>query len=168
MMAGQPVSFESAFGDFAAEISFEYDQFVGNFGNGYRADLCAWQWKSAKPLSAKGIMKRRVVAAGGWQAMQLRIEADQTYEYATKGTWQTSAASKATSAAGHADRQGRLIGAVLSNDYKLSEPIDLGARGRFIAPLDGHLYLRCNDDWTRLGDNAGEVTVHIRLPKASN
>ena len=44
-MSEQPgVSFESVYGPVAREISFEYDLFVRQLDNGYRPDLCAWQW----------------------------------------------------------------------------------------------------------------------------
>ena len=38
MMSGRKASFEATYGDVAEHISFEYDQFVKNFGNGYRAE----------------------------------------------------------------------------------------------------------------------------------
>jgi len=41
------VSFESVYGPVAKQVSFEYDQFLRRVGNGYRADLTAWQWKAA-------------------------------------------------------------------------------------------------------------------------
>ncbi len=60
--------------------------------------------------------------------------------------------------------QGKLTG-VIMKDYELSEPIPLGSRGTFIAPTEGNLYLRCGEEWTRLGDNSGTITVYIRLGK---
>lgn len=33
---------------------------------------------------------------------------------------------------------------------------------RFVSPDDGQLFLRCQDDWNKLADNAGELTVHFR------
>ena len=35
---------KTRFASVAREISFEYDQFIKSLDNGYRADLCAWQW----------------------------------------------------------------------------------------------------------------------------
>ena len=57
---------------------------------------------------------------------------------------------------------GKLLGVVVS-EFKLGEPLEIGARGKFTATKDGDLYFRCRDDWNRLADNAGELTVHMRL-----
>jgi hypothetical protein len=31
-----------------------------------------------------------------------------------------------------------------------------------VAPIDGQLFLRCEEDWTQLADNDGEVSVTLR------
>lgn len=176
MMAGERVTFESAFGDVAAEISFEYDQFVANFGNGYRADLCAWQWKPAKALAPKARVRRTVEAAAGWQAARVRVAEKKTYEYLAEGTWQTSPASEPISADGRAasdensenessdlsSTHGCLMAVVLTDSYTLSKPFPLGTRGTFVAPVSGRLYLRCQDSWTQISDNQGSLDVFLR------
>jgi len=62
--------------------------------------------------------------------------------------------------------QGGLEGVLLfheEGDYRLGEPFFLGAKGRWTAPANGRLYLRCRDDWTRLADHSGGITVRLQL-----
>ena len=157
-------SFDQAFGPIANEISFEYDQFVENFGNGYRADLCAWDW-SAKPkkLSGSRKAKTKVNAQAGWQATKVLVAAGTTYTYETTGKWQFEPTGE-VDADGSSSGQGRLIGVTLK-DFKLSKPFELGAKGEFTAEYDGQLYLRCQDDWLNLGDNSGMVEVQLQQKK---
>ena len=167
LMKKQNVSFESIYGDVAPQVSFEYDQFVENFGNGYRADLCAWNWK-VKPKKLRG--KQRVVeivkANRGWQATKLMVEANRKYDFATIGNWQLSQNSTEISADGESGR-GKLVGAILAQDeegwFKLSKPFDLGAKGSFTAEKTGQLCLRCGDRWTDLANNKGEIKTYLRI-----
>lgn len=153
-------SFDKAFGPVAPQISFEYDQFVQNFGNGYRVDLCVWDWKSKpKKLSRKSKSKVKVKAQAGWQSTRVVALAGTTYNYVTEGEWRLDAMTK-TDANGNEYGNGRLEG-VLYKDFKLSEPFDLGKEGNFVAPSDGHLYVRCKDDWTDLANNDGTIQVVI-------
>lgn len=163
-------SFESVYGSVAKELSFEYDLFLRTVGNGYRADLVAWPWKDcgkARALAAGGSTKiPRVKAAAGWQAARIRVEQGAEYEVATTGTWQTSAAGPAVTAAGDADGRGRLVATVLRGDkadgFTLGDEFPVGHARTFSAPEDGELFLRCGDDWTQLGDNTGELAVTVR------
>ena len=86
------------------------------------------------------------------------MKSGQRISYSTIGTWSLNQDGEKLTASGALDGTGRLVG-VLFQDYKLSEPFELGAEGTFVAPSDGKLYLRCRDDWTGLGDNTGETTV---------
>jgi hypothetical protein len=163
MMSGERATFESTFGDIAKEISFEYDQFVKNMDNGYRADLCAWQWKPAKPLPKKRKLKRTVKAAAGWQATQIKVQQGVTYDFATKGEWQTNPAEEKVSANGDKSGTGKLIGTVLTDNYMLTEVIPMGTRGKFTASQNGQLYVRCQDAWSQIDDNSGDLDVYIRV-----
>ena len=163
-------SFERAYGAVAQELSFEYDLFLRTVGNGYRADLVAWPWKDsgkARGLTVGGSAKiPRVKAAAGWQAARIRVERGGQYEVQATGTWKTSAAGPAVTAAGDADGRGRLVAAVLQGDktdgFTLGDEFTIGGDGTFSAPEDGELFLRCGDAWTQLGDNAGELAVTVR------
>ena len=165
IMSGGEDSFDKAFGNVADNISFEYDQFVQNFGNGYRVDLCAWNWRVADSnLSSNGRIKTEIDSQLGWQPTKLEAREGVSYDYAAQGTWKTSTTEETVSADGHDSGRGRLIGAIL-HDFQLSEPIELGKRGSFVPPVTGQLYLRCRDNWTELADNEGEITVHLRRTK---
>jgi hypothetical protein len=162
MMSGGKDSFENAFGSVADNISFEYDQFVRNFGNGYRVDLCAWNWNlKAANLSSTGRSKTVVKAQSGWQPTRLETREGVSYEYVAQGEWNISFADDAISADGNEAGKGKLIGMIL-HDFKIEGTFELGVRGTFVAPVKGQLYLRCDDSWTELADNEGEITVHLR------
>lgn len=167
-------SFESAYGSVARELSFEYDLFLRTVGNGYRADLAAWPWQDhgkARPLAVEASAKiPRVKAAAGWQATRVRVERGAAYELEATGTWRTSAAGPALTAAGDADGHGRLLAAVLRDEageaLSLGDEFPVGAGGPFTAPDDGTLFVRCDDAWTELGDNSGELSVTVRRAAA--
>ena len=164
LLNGQRSSFEDVYGPMAKEISFEYVQFLKDFDIGYRADLCSWDWKTkfsgvlTRPITSK------IKAAGGWQPSRLAVKEGQSYKYSTKGEWllepsgESGESGKKVTAAGTSEGAGRLE-AVIFHDYKLSDPIELGEEGVFVAPIEGKLFLRCRDSWAKLGDNTGEVTV---------
>lgn len=157
-------SFDQAFGPIAKEISFEYDQFIENFGNGYRADLCAWDW-NAKPRKLAGSrrVKAKVNAQSGWQATKAIVANGTTYTFETTGDWQFEPTGE-VDADGSSSGQGRLIG-VLLNDFKLGKPFELGVKGEFTAKGDGQLYVRCQDDWLSLSDNDGTIEMVLQKKK---
>ena len=164
-------SFDEAFGDVEKKISFEYDQFVANFDNGYRADLCVWQWVDEPKTMEKG--KVTVAAKQGWQASSLLLEKGQKYDFVcpkikdengkrVQQAWRISDLEKPVTAQGNPRGAGKLVGAILQ-DFKLSEPFELGAKNvGFVAPESGQLYLRCQDKWSALADNDGQINVYIR------
>jgi hypothetical protein len=75
----------------------------------------------------------------------------------------------------HAGRPlGMLIGAIRSvprpsepPGTTLLEVIPLGRDRTFTARVSGTLYLRLNDDWNALADNAGEIEVRIEAERGS-
>jgi hypothetical protein len=158
------VSFESVYGPVARELSFEYDELLRTVGNGYRVDLAAWPWAERGKFRRldRGSLKSPAVKAGrGWQASRLAVEQGAAYEVEASGTWRTAPAAAAVGAAGAPDGHGGLVGAVF-RDYALGAEIPLEPGRSFVAPDSGDLYLRCRDDWTQLGDNAGQITVTFR------
>lgn len=82
--------------------------------------------------------------------------------YSTTGEWTITKGGKKLTADGNDEGRGKLVG-ILFNDYKLSEPFDLGASGVWEAPSDGNLFLRCGDDWNSTADNSGTIAVRIKL-----
>ncbi|MEC9091907.1 MAG: hypothetical protein VX438_04320 [Planctomycetota bacterium] len=162
MMSGGKATFESVYGDVAQEISFEYAQFFRNLGNGYRVDLCQWDWTS-KPNAISGSRRVncRIDSAKGWQASKLKLNQGKKYEFVCVGEWSTSQSAATCDGNGDPEGKGKLIGVIFAN-YQLSEVIELGQKGEFIAKQDGHLFLRCRDAFTQIADNKGVITVHFR------
>ena len=157
---GAPARFEDAFGSVLDEIDFEYRQFVLHLDQGYRVDLCRWDWdRKFRPATSTPI-NARVAAQRGWQASGAIVTKGETYQYRSKGAWRMDGGKQDVSADGQADGAGRLE-AVVFQDFKLSEPFPLGVQGTFTAPSDGKLFLRCHDRWNELADNSGFVTVKI-------
>lgn len=163
ILAGRDVSFEQVYGPVAREISMEYLLFLKHIDQGYRVDLCALNWKQ-KFLAPKDdrTRKTRVEAKAGWQPSGVTVASGRTYQYATRGTWQTAKEFEPVGADGGADGVGRLT-AILMHDYAFGEPFALGSSGTFSAPADGDLWLRCADRWNALADNDGTIDVALRL-----
>ncbi len=161
-LTGQEADFERMFSPRRRQLEFEFAQFVKNVEQGYRVDLCEWDWdRQATELEPKAGICRRVVANRGYQATGLRVRRDRRYSYQSHGTWTADPSRSPTDADGDEDGHGRLV-AVVMNDYELSEPFHLGVKGSFVAPDKGQLYVRCQDDWGQLADNEGEVTITLR------
>lgn len=167
LMEGRPgASFEATFGPVAGELAFEFDRFVADVGNGFRADLVAWPWKAKRrKLPLAGRARATPKARGGWQASGVEVEAGAVYVITAEGQWRTRPDAEATGPDGGEDGRGRLVGALFT-DFTLSEEIPIGTHTSWIAPADGVLVLRCADDWTGLADNDGQVSVTIRRGRA--
>jgi hypothetical protein len=169
LLKKEPTSFEAVYGDMAKEIMFEYRFFLKHLEQGYRADLCSWDWKRKFRLpKGSATITAKIKADRGWQPSGVIVAAGVNYEYKAAGTWQTAKDGAACSAdggknAGEKGGGGRLLGVVMNMaDYQLGEPIELGAGGSFKAPADGQLYLRCGDKWGELADNKGTLTVKLK------
>ena len=164
LVTKQPGKFDEHFASVRNEIAFEYRFLLERVGDGYRIDLCRWDWRTKfRPLELNRSHKTRVVAARGFQASGLSVVAGEQYTYQTAGRWSTSAEPGDTDADGGAADGGRLVGVVMKG-YELSEPLLLGTHGSFESPASGRLYLRCNDAWNEVADNAGQVEVSLRSP----
>ena len=176
LMAEKQDSFKKAFGDVADKIDFEYDQFVANFDNGYRADLCVWEWRD----DAKEIGDKRaavsVNANQGWQATGILLDQGESYDFICPGSkddngkrvppsWQIRK-DQSVSPNGNGRGDGRLVGAILS-DFELSEPFEIGNKKLATeVPASGQLYVRCREKWNAIGDNEGQVKVYVRKSPA--
>lgn len=163
LLNNKGTTFERVYGSMADEISFEYLFFLEHFDVGYRADLCAWDWKArfTRPRG-KGSLSSRIEAGRGWQPARMRVKAGEEIEYAAEGTWKTGPAKESVDADGEKDGSAKLIGVVF-NDYKLGKPFELGTFGSFAAPSDGKLFLRCNDMWAQIADNTGRMSVKVKV-----
>jgi hypothetical protein len=160
-LANREDTFGKLFDPVANQLAFEYQFTVDHMAPGYRVDLCAWDWdKRFRNLEGCRPMRSKIVAARGYQASGLLVAAGQSYAYSARGTWTTDAQSGPVTADGSTPGTGRLE-AVVMRDFQLSEPILLGRDGKFSAPSDGQLYLRCRDAWNQVDDNEGSVVVAI-------
>lgn len=166
LLMNKPASFNQTYGSMAREISFEYLFFLKHFDQGYRCDLCQWDWKTKfRKLNSTRTLVAKIEANEGWQASRALVEAGTEYQFSTDGEWKTSSDAESVTAKGNDQGLGTLVGVVLveneDNEYELSEEFELGETGRFQAPAGGKLFLRCRDDWHELADNSGKVTVKI-------
>ncbi len=171
LLLGKPVSFEQVFGPVARNIEFEYLFFLKHMDNGYRVDLCAWDWEAKfRPLrNSSRAIKTTVRAERGWQPSGMTVLSGIEYEYVSTGRWKTenvsgvkSLDSKSLDADGGEDGTGRLMGVVMQ-DFKLGKPFKLGTHGSFTLPSGGDLYLRCKDRWNELADNSGQIKFKVKV-----
>lgn len=166
LLMNKPVSFNQTYGSMDREISFEYLFFLRHFDQGYRCDLCQWDWKTKfrKPNSVRPLASK-IEANQGWQASRVLVEEGQEYQISTIGEWNTATESKEVTASGDDSGRGILMGVVLyeneNDEYELSAEFELGGAERFQAPASGKLFLRCRDHWHELADNSGKISVKI-------
>ena len=162
ILAEQGGTFQSVYGPMAPEIAFEYRFFLDHMDNGFRVDLCRWDWKTkAVGLRGSANVQAKVESTRGWQASRLLAKEGQSYEFTATGEWSLEKEADKVSADGDSNGKGQLVG-VLFDDYKLSEPFPLGATCRWTAPSDGTLFVRCADEWSALADNSGVITLKIK------
>lgn len=160
--------FQDAFGPKIQELRFEYGLFLDHLQPGYRADLCAWDWNRKFFDLSKA--SSRTVSAGvqasrGWQPSGLTLTAGVEYVYKSSGTWRAKKDAEAVNAGGATGGEAKLVGIVMK-DYKLGKEFELGSSGRFTAPSDGNLFLRCRLPWNQLADATGRVSVKFKIKGA--
>lgn len=165
LLAGKQLDFVKHFDKDLDRIRFEHRLLASQFGPGYRAELCAWDWKTQFGPPIRGETRELAVeAARGWQATGLTLSRGERLGYKASGQWRISDAGPLLSADGASDNRGKLIG-VLLDGYQLGEAFPLGRGGALTSPGDGKLFVRCYDDWNQLGDNSGSVTLTLPKPE---
>lgn len=155
--------FQGVFGRQLQEIEFELKFLLDHLQTGFRADLCAWDWrkKFTPCTTATRPVTIKVLARRGWQPSGLTLAAGQEFQYTASGTWKIAADSPGLTAEGDSEGQGRLEAAIMKAN-QLGSPFPLSAEGSLEAPSDGNLYLRCADQWNKLDDNSGAITVRFK------
>jgi hypothetical protein len=163
LLNGQKTRFEDVYGPMAQEISFEYLFFLKHMEQGYRCELCAWDWKTRfLRLRGTATAQAKINANRGWQASRVAMKKGDKIAYTVIGEWTLEKGGPKISSDGDEDGQGKLIG-VLFDDYRLSEPFDLGQQGEYEATSDGNLFIRCRDEWNSVADNAGIATIKFKV-----
>lgn len=164
LLVNQQGSFEQTFGSMAKEIDFEYRFFLKHLSQGYRTDLCGWDWKRKfTPLRSAGrTLTCSLSAARGWQATAVIMLPGIEYRYTAEGTWKPGKDQESVDANGGAGGAGRLVG-ILWKDYQLSEPFDLGAEGTLKPRSEGSLFVRCQSPWNKIAENTGRMTFKIKV-----
>jgi hypothetical protein len=158
LLAGKDVSFEQTYAATTQQLFFEYLFFLEHISQGYRVDLCAWNWKKKFTSLQPGQTQSVIIAAGrGWQPTGLTVRSAAQYKYVSAGTWQIAGQSEVDTDGDDRGR-GRLVG-VLMKDYQLGPEFELGAKGPIQFEGDGDLYLRCRNTWNKLAGDRGRVTV---------
>ncbi len=167
VLGGQKITFQDVFGPQMKELDFEFRFSFKHLEQGYRVDLCSWDWKRkfVSRIPVDHSLSVPIQADRGWQPSGLTVKADAAYEYRVKDTWSAGKEAKSVDADGAADGRGRLVGVVMK-DYELGKEFELGKSGSLTAPGDGDLYLRCRVPWTEIGDNSGKITVWFRRKAA--
>jgi hypothetical protein len=161
LLTKQPMSFELVYGGGLPQLDFEYKLFIKDICEGYRVDLCAWDWKKKfRKLETAAPVSASVAADRGWQPTSASVAPDVEYEFSAAGSWKLDADTE-LDADGGGQGRGRLVGAVLK-DYVLSDEFDLGSYGSFSPPAEGDLYVRCRDAWDSLADNSGRLALKIK------
>lgn len=156
------VSFRDTYAPVMRELAFEYRFFVTHLQDGYRADLCRWDWDRRFQEPHDVAVVSRVAARRGWQPAGAIVSPERWYDYSASGQWRTGKDQANVTADGKGDGTARLEG-VIFDDFRLSEPFPLGAYGKFRPPSAGRLYVRCRDAWNHLADNRGSMSLKIKL-----
>jgi hypothetical protein len=165
LLAGRDVSFERTYASTTQELFFEYLLFLQHISQGYRVDLCAWDWKRRFTCLQPGLDRKVAIAAGhGWQPTGLTVSSGTEYAYLAEGAWQIADESEAVDADGDDQGRGRLVG-VLMKDRQLGAEFELGAKGSLQLKSDGDLYLRCRNAWNKLAGDHGDIKVTFQLPR---
>lgn len=161
-LAGEDPEFGDYFVDCRRELETEFHHFASQLNRGYRVDLCRWNWQAESELLEPGKEAQASVHAGrGLQATGMIVASRVEYAFESKGKWQIDRSGPALTSDGQTNGAGQLVGAIFA-DQQMSEPINLGTSGTFVAPHDGTLYLRCRDAWHAIADNQGSVKVRIK------
>jgi len=157
------------------DMQEEWRLFARNLTQGYNSVQAAIDFIPGRPMAVAGA-KTQVAADRGWQSSEILVERDRTYEITATG--QITVATKPkpwiSEPQGVSIRYsdghpvGQLLAAIRS-EVPVKEPphttmlevYPVGRRLLLKAPVTGTLYLRVNDFWNELSDNAGKYNVSI-------
>lgn len=163
LLSGRGGSFERSFRSQQEELEFEFTFFLDHLERGFDVERCCWNWqkKFREPTSQRPITST-VRADRGWQPSGTKVIAGGTYQFECTGDWSISADAEEHGAEGNEQESGKLAGCLFDGE-SLSELFQIDPSMPFVAPAAGQLFLRCEDDWTSLSDNTGQLSVGISL-----
>ena len=160
--------------DHWAEISEDWQLFVGEIDYGYDVARASVMRKPARALPAAGAAIA-LVTNRGWQSSGCRLEAGYEYRITATGRYQVAGGSQPwpCEAGGETIRYagGRPLGMLLAavSDLEgeppaktpLAGPQPIGLSGVIKPERSGTLYLKINEPASGLEDNAGTLTVKV-------
>jgi hypothetical protein len=164
-------------------LDIEWNLFVRTLEYGHDIERAAIDFKPGERLPPGGSVAVAVEAGRGWQGTSVAVEAGRTYRLTAEGEVTLAADPKPwlSEPQGVSIRYsgGRPIGRLVAGIHRdappdgaghgrLTDVIDVGRATTFTAPVDGVLYLRVNDFWGKLDDNAGEYRVSIEASAGSH
>jgi hypothetical protein len=169
--------FLETYGENLDDLRTEWALFAHNLDEGYEIAPAAIAFQPGKPLTPNSSETLITVKANrGWQSTGILVEPGKKYTLSTTGQFTLAQTPKAwtSEADGISFRYfggeplGKLMGCVrtgttLSTADDMRRVFPIGSNHTHIATQSGTLYLRINDDWSRLSDNAGHVTVRVGL-----
>lgn len=171
------IAFHEMFDRDYADLEAEWPLFVSHLEEGYDIERAAIEFRRGGPLNEETPATCEIDADRGWQSSGVLLEEGRRYEVVAEGRftlanepkpWVSEPQGVSFSYAGGRPL-GELLGAI-----RIEEPLGqeqkanllnvnpIGRGQTFAAPVTGTLYLRLNDDWHALSDNAGRVRVTIR------
>ncbi|MEX0819971.1 MAG: hypothetical protein WD070_10285, partial [Pirellulaceae bacterium] len=100
-IADQRNAFDDFFAPARDKIEFEYQFLLKHAAQGYRVDLCSWDWDHRFAALDAGQSHKTCVAAGkGFQASGVTVTSGRRYRYESEGRWSLSPDGQQISADG--------------------------------------------------------------------
>jgi hypothetical protein len=175
-------AWDRQFGDDLAELATEWQQFSHHVVEGYDFERSVIEFRRGEPLPKAGRGEIAVAADRGWQSTGVWIESSKAYTVSADGEVTLGKSTKPWTSGpdGISLRYsegrpiGKLLAAVRADDSKppaltmsLLEVLGEGASCELKSAVDGTLYLRVNDAWNSLADNAGAFAVRVHTSDAA-
>jgi len=167
------VQFDRLFEKDMDHMRLEWQLFIADLAEGYDVPRAAIEFAEAKPVS--GEQQVEIAAGRGWQGSGWQVEAGRKYRISASGEvtlddrpkpW-VSEPQGITLRYADGLPIGRLTGMLISSEIVEGvQKFDLGRRTTWTAPHSGALYLRVNDAWDDLANDAGRYRVTIDVAGA--
>lgn len=169
--------FTQLFAADARNLELEWELFVRNIVYGFEIERAAIEFRPSAPIESGGTARADLKAAAGWQPTGVHVEAGATYRLTATGEvtvaleprpWISEPQGVSIRYAG-----GRPIGRVLAairadatadDDPNAWQEFDVGRSVDLAPTVSGDLFVRVNDNWNSLADNAGTYVVEVSRP----